>query len=67
MKLKNYLKLRNAYYAGIFALVINAIPMLRERLAFLFDFEITSGINAVTVIAVLTAIGAIAALNRKLG
>jgi len=66
LKLKTLLNLRTAYYVGILMLVINTMPAIRDFFAGILDYEFVSGFSVIFVIALLTAIGAIAAYNRKL-
>ena len=62
---KTGISMRSAYYLGIGLLVLNALPMAREYLGSIFDYQISPGLTVVTVVAVLVAVGAFFAYNRR--
>jgi hypothetical protein len=63
----SYREIRILYYVGIALLVANTLPAARKFLSVVFDFEPITGISLITIIAVLTGIGAFLAYKRKLG
>jgi len=67
MKLDTYMKVRNAYYAGIGILILYSFAGSRVFLTNILDKEIFSGIPLISIVGGLTALGAIQAYNRKLG
>lgn len=58
--------IRVAYYLGIFALVLNALPQAKIFLSPFFNIKLLGGFTILEVIALLTAVGAIMAYQRKL-
>ena len=67
----NYKTLRHSYYACIFLLVAYAllgIAFVREWLYPVFELELIPGMPIITLIALLTGVGAFAAYRyRKIG
>ena len=57
---------RILYYLGIGLLVADQLPVLKEYTK-IINFEITTGITFLSIIAILVGVGAIMAFDKKFG
>jgi len=62
---RTIINIRTMYYFGIGLLVLNALPAARKYFEAVFDYQVTPGLTAITIIGVMVAIGAFFAYNRR--
>ena len=66
IKLETFMNLRAAYYAGIGLLIAYTFPITKNFMSGILDYELSSGIPLISIVALLVGAGAVMAYNRKL-